>query len=116
MTAPRTPTAAPISNHQLPGWFSRIIEVAPTATARMVAPKYPIRKAALALASALIPRIAVMAAMGPVRSSPRITKVENVYIIPPAAALARAASEVRITTGLVVMTRSQLVGRGTDHR
>jgi hypothetical protein len=38
-----------------------------------------------------------------VRSRPRITKVEKTYIMPAAAALAIAAREVRMTTGLMFM-------------
>ena len=46
------------------------------------------------LAATLIPRIAVIALTGPVRSRPRITKVEKTYIMPAAAALAIAAMVV----------------------
>jgi hypothetical protein len=47
----------------------------------------------------------VIALKGPVRSSPRITKVEKTYIIPAAAALAIAATDVRMTIGLVFILR-----------
>ena len=50
-----------------------------------------------------MPRIAVIASTGPVRSRPRITNVEKTYIIPPAAAAASAAREVRTTKGLMFM-------------
>ena len=55
-------------------------------------------------ASTLMPRIAVIALTGPVRSSPRMTKVEKTYIIPAAAALAIAATVVKMTTGLMFMS------------
>jgi len=57
-----------------------------------------------------MPRIAVMASTGPVRSRPRITKVENTYIMPPEAAVAMAAVEVSRTTGLRFMVRVNLTG------
>jgi len=66
-------------------------------------------------AAVLMPRIAVMAWTGPVRSSPRMTKVENTYIIPAAAALVIAAMRVRITTGLMFMTRSKPPQSETIH-
>ena len=74
---------------------------------RAAAPKYASRKAALEFASALMPRITVIASTGSVPFKPHMTKVENTYIIPPAAALPIAAIEVRMTEGLVFMIRSQ---------
>ena len=63
-----------------------------------------------------MPRITVIASTGSVRFRPRMTKVENTYIIPPAAALPIAAMEVRMTKGLVFMIRSQPGTSGTSHR
>jgi hypothetical protein len=63
-----------------------------------------------------MPRIAVTASTAPVRFRPLITKVENTYIIPPAAALAMAAMEVRMTKGLIRMLNSQLAIAETIHR
>ncbi len=63
-----------------------------------------------------MPRIAVIASTGPVRSRPRITKVEKTYIIPAAAALAMAAMEVRMTTGLVFMSEVNRSSPETIHR
>jgi hypothetical protein len=76
----------------------------PTIIERIVAPKYASRNAGFVFAATLIPRIAVIASIGPVRSRPRITNVEKTYIIPQAAAAASAASEVRTTNGLMFMT------------
>ena len=76
----------------------------PTTSARIVAPKYASRNAGFEFATTLMPRIAVIASTGPVRSRPRITNVEKTYIIPLAAAAASAAPEVRITKGLMFMT------------
>jgi hypothetical protein len=103
MSAPSTPNIAPANSHPLPGCRIWTTATTPTATASNVAPKYANRNGPLELASTLIPRIAVIAVTGPVRSRPRITKVEKTYIMPAAAALAMAAREVRTTTGLMFM-------------
>jgi len=90
--------------------------VTATAAASTAAPKYMSRNAGFVLATALMPRIAVIAWTGPVRSSPRMTKVENTYIIPAAAALVIAATMIRMTTGLRFMSGSQPPRTETIHR
>ena len=51
MTAARTPTIAPATTHQLPGWRNWTTAMTPTTTASTAAPKYASRKAALEFAS-----------------------------------------------------------------
>jgi hypothetical protein len=115
MTAPSTPKMAPANSHPLPGWRIWTRATTPTAAANTAAPRYTSRKGALAFASTLIPRIAVIALTGPVRSSPHITKVEKTYIMPAAAALAIAAMEARKTTGLMFMNWIQPSATKTIH-
>ncbi len=116
MIAPSTPKIAPANSHPLPGCRIWTTAATPTAAASSAAPRYASRKGALEFASTLMPRIAVIALTGPVRSSPRITKVEKTYIIPAAAALAIAAMEVRTTIGLMFMNWSQPAAAETIHR